>query len=66
MADIKENGELKSQANDSVPNGTPGSLESDGAKHKKSSVLEVLKKVHWGIGLLFFCVSVFKVAVVLS
>lgn len=57
MADIKENGDLNSQATDSVPNGTPGSPESDAAKqafvsieaedamHAKSSVLEVFKKV---------------------
>lgn len=48
---------MNSQATDSMPNGTPGSLESDGAKQAfvgiededakqaKSSVLEVLKKV---------------------
>lgn len=54
---VQENGNLNSQATDSVPNGTPSSLETDGAKQAfvalgavhdeqaKSSVLEVLKKV---------------------
>lgn len=66
MAGIQENGEPNSQATDSVPNGSPCSPESDVArqafvsidaehdKQVKSSVLEVLKKVRWGIGWLFF------------
>lgn len=81
MADVQENGELNGQATDSVPSGTPSSPESDGAKQAfvsidakhaehakqaKSSVLEVLKKVCWGIGWLFFCISIFTITVVVS
>ncbi|XP_053336269.1 equilibrative nucleoside transporter 2 isoform X2 [Clarias gariepinus] len=62
---VQENGDLNSQATDSVPNGTPSSLETDGAKQAfvalgavhdeqaKSSVLEVLKK----ISVMAFCVT---------
>ncbi|TSL54303.1 Equilibrative nucleoside transporter 2 [Bagarius yarrelli] len=63
---IQENGDLNSQATDSVPNGSPSSLESDGAKQAfvstdtesnakkaKSSVWEVFKK----ISVMAFCVT---------
>lgn len=67
MAGKQENGELNSQATDSVPNGTPSSPDSDGAKQAfvsidteharqaKSSVLEVFKKVGRAIRRLFSC-----------
>lgn len=74
MADMTENGELNSQAAESLPNGTPSSPENDGAKQAfvnteeedarqaKSSVLEVLKQVRCGIGwLLFFSVNIFTI-----
>lgn len=63
---MNENGEPKSQATYSVPNGTPNSPESDVAKQTfgstehedgvrtKSSVLEVLKKVRGWIGFALF------------
>lgn len=67
MADTPENSDPNSQATDPVPNGIPSSPECDGskkafisidaenAKQEKSSVLDVLKKVGWPIGWLFFC-----------
>lgn len=67
MADTPENSDPNSQATDSVPNGTPISpgcddskkafisIDAENAKQEKSSVLEVLKKVGWPIGRLFFC-----------
>lgn len=69
VADMKENGEPKSQTTYSVPNGTPNSPENDVAKQAfasieyedavqtKSSVLEVLKKVRGWIGV---CSSLLK------
>lgn len=77
-AGITENGEVNSQATDSLPNGTPSSPESDGAKQAfvgieeedakqaKSSVSEVLKKVRQGIGWLSFHVNILTIPIVVN